>query len=136
MSESGLAPRQQEITFRNPALALGTSATYMVEETEENGQILRASYTPDANITGVATNNRVIRVINRGQSGAGTAVMAELTFAAGVNGVAGDERDIPLSGTPANLECDAGDIIAVQSAINGTGLADPGGLVQITLERE
>ena len=136
MTETGQAPRQQPISFRNPALAVGASATYMVEEAEENGQILSASYTPDAGITGVATNNRVIRVINRGQSGGGTAVMAELTFAAGTSVAAGDEIAIPLSATLANLECDAGDIIAVQSGINGTGLADPGGLVQITLERE
>ena len=46
-----------------------------------------------------------------------------------------DEKTIPLSGTAANLNVAAGDVLAWQSDSVGTGLADPGGLVTIAFGR-
>jgi hypothetical protein len=46
-----------------------------------------------------------------------------------------DETAIPLSGTPANLVVAAGDELQWQSTHVGTGIADPGGRVEVTFNR-
>lgn len=137
MTESGLAPRQQKLTATVPARVVGTaSATVVIGEAPENMDVAEVTYAPNAAITGAATNHFRVRVINRGQSGAGTEVLAELAFDAGVTAAAGDERTIPLSATTALLDLDAGDVLAFESANVGTGMADPGGLLQVTLNRD
>lgn len=92
-------------------------------------------YVPEAAITGVATNTRRVELVNRGQDGAGTTVVASLQFDSGVNATANNERAITLSGTAANLLLAAGDTLQWRSIAVGTGLADPGGLARVTLAR-
>ncbi len=74
-------------------------------------------------------------VINRGQAGVGTTIVAELAFDNGINAVAGDELMITLSAVPANLAVAEGDVLAWFSDAVGTGLADPGGLVRVVVNR-
>lgn len=90
------------------------------------------TYTTVTAITGANTNTRVVNLVNKGQTGAGTTVVATLQFDSGVNTVAADEKTITLSATPANLVLTAGDVLQWQSTHVGTGIADPGGLVSIT----
>jgi hypothetical protein len=85
-------------------------------------------------ITGAAPNNRRLDLVNRGQDGTGAAVIATLTFGAGINAAAYDQRDVPV--TPANAAVAAGDILEWRSTAVGTGLADPGGLVQVDIDRD
>ena len=93
------------------------------------------TYAPNALITGANTNTRRVALINRGQSGSGSAVVAELQFNSGVNGPAFDEKSLTLSVTPANLKLAEGDILEWLSDAVGTGLADPGGLVVVKMSR-
>jgi hypothetical protein len=116
------------------AVAAGSSDVSILGEVAADGTVTAASYIPDAAITGANTNTRQLRLVNRGQAGAGVAVVASLQFDAGVNGVAGDEKALTLSGTPANLQVKAGDVIAMESNAVGTGIADPGGLFQLEIE--
>lgn len=113
----------------------GTDTTIIVREAPFAGTVTECTYTPNADITGVNTNTRRVALINRGQAGAGTTIVAELQFNAGVNATAGDEKTITLSATPANLVVADGDIFAWFSDAVGTGIADPGGLVEILLSR-
>lgn len=99
------------------------------------GQVQSVSYAPSAAITGQNTNTRAIRLRNRGQSGAGTTVIAELQFDSGVNATAFDEKAITLSATPANLIVDEGDILEAFSDAVLTGLADPGGILIVEIAR-
>lgn len=99
------------------------------------GTVTSATYTPEAAITGAATNHRAIRVRNRGAAGSGTTVVAELAFDNGVNAAAFDEKALTLSATAANLEVAEGDVLEVFSDAVGTGLADPGGTVKVTISR-
>lgn len=99
------------------------------------GTVSSVTYTPDAAITGANTNTRAVRLRNRGQAGAGTTIVAELQFDAGVNATAFDEKVIPLSGTAANLVVAEGDILEWFSDAVGTGLADPGGLARVEISR-
>ncbi len=94
------------------------------------------TYTPNAVLTGANTNTRRVALINRGQGGTGNAVVAELQFGSGVNAPAFDEKSVTLSATPANLSLAEGDILEWLSDAVGTGLADPGGLVVVTLSRK
>lgn len=130
------APYVATLSENTPGVGTAASDdTIMLGEAPFAGTVTAVSYTPDADITGAATNYRRLALINRGASGAGSTVVAELSFVGGVNATAGDELTIPLSGTAANLVVAAGDVLAWFSDAVGTGLADPGGLVQVAVTR-
>lgn len=118
-----------------PALATDAEDTTTLFEAPFALTLTAASYVPDTAITGAATNNRKVAVVNKGAAGAGTTEMASLTFDDGVDGVAFDEKALTLSGTAANLNAAAGDIIAWASTAPGSGLADPGGTVIVEYSR-
>jgi hypothetical protein len=100
------------------------------------GVVSAVAYAPEAAMTGAAVNHRRLRLVNRGQSGSGTAVVAELLFSSGaVTAAAGDARALTLSGTGANLVVAAGDVLAWESTPIGTGMTDPGGLVEVSITR-
>lgn len=99
------------------------------------GVVSAVEYIPESAITGAATNNRTVSLINKGQSGAGTTTVASLNFANGVNASANDEKAIPLSGTAADLVVAAGDVLVWRSLHIATGIADPGGVVRVTFTR-
>jgi len=99
------------------------------------GTVTEVKYIAEAAVTGAATNNRTVSLVNKGQAGAGTTTVASLTFASGTNAVANDDTTVTLSGTAANLVVAEGDTLQWRSVANGTGLADPGGLIRITLSR-
>lgn len=94
--------------------------------------VAAVTYTPLSTITGAATNNRTVNLVNLGQAGSGTTVVATLNFGNGTNATGGVPKTIPLSGTAANLVLAAGDVLQWQSVHVGTGIADPGGLVSIS----
>jgi hypothetical protein len=110
--------------------------TTEIGEAAEAGVVSSVSYTPGANVTGADTDSRTVSLINKGADGNGTTVIATLDFVEGVDAADFDETAIPLSETPADLEVAAGNILAWVSAhVGSTGLADPGGLVQVEIGR-
>jgi hypothetical protein len=116
-------------------LTTGTAGDQTLGEAPYAGTVSDVSFTPEAAITGDNTNKRTFTLVNKGQAGAGSTVIATLDFVTGVNGVAFDEKQFTLSGTAANLVVASGDILAVVEAVAGTGLANPGGLVQVEITR-
>lgn len=114
-------------------VAAGSDLSTEALVAERDGVVQKVTYSPLAAVTGAATNNRTVALVNKGQDGTGTTVVATLTFDAGNNAAASDEKAVPLSGTPANLNVASGDVLQWQSTHNGTGIADPGGLVTVTL---
>lgn len=99
------------------------------------GTVTAVEYVPEAAITGAATNNRTISLINKGQSGSGTTVIASLNFGNGTNATAYDERALTLSATAADLVVAEGDVLMWRSLHIGTGITDPGGLARVTVSR-
>lgn len=97
--------------------------------------VTAVEYVPEAAITGAATNNRTVSLVNKGQAGSGTTTVASLTFDNGVNATAYNERALTLSGTAANLNLSAGDTLQWRSIHVGTGITDPGGVVRVTVTR-
>ncbi len=119
-----------------PGAAIGASYDQAIGESPFKGTVVAASIIPEAAITGQATNFRRLRVVNKGQAGAGTAITSEYAFdAAGKNAVAFDELALTLDATLANRNVEAGDVLAFVSDAVGTGLVDPGGVVQVEVAR-
>lgn len=118
-----------------PATILATNSE--VIEAPFDGVVTAVTYTAVAAVTGAASPaSRTISVINKGQAGAGTAVVASLALVSGVNLVAFDEKVITRSTTAADYAVLAGDILEFRSAaVGGTGLVDPGGSGSIRFER-
>lgn len=116
------------------AVVLGADLNTDIIQAEADGVITAVSYIPAATITGAATNNRTLNLVNKGAAGAGTTVIATLNFASGTNATADIARAITL-GVAANRAVAAGDILQWQSVHIGTGIADPGGLAVVTIGR-
>lgn len=94
--------------------------------------VTSVTYAPVTAITGANTNTRSVSLVNKGTDGSGSTVVATIQYNSGVNAAASDENTVTLSGTPANLNLAAGVLLQWQSTAVGTGIADPGGLVNVT----
>jgi hypothetical protein len=113
-----------------PALAAGASANTDLPPAPEPGKVVEAVFVPAAAVTINATNFRRLRVLN---SSRGNAVVASKDFSAGSAAVA---TAIPLTlaaGDPPFVS--EGDVLRVESTPVGTGQADPGGQVYVTVQQ-
>lgn len=118
------------------ATAAGTDDTFTIGEAPFAGTVTSASFVANATLTGADTDSRTLNVVNKGQAGAGSTVVASKAFTNGVNATAFDETALTLSGTAANLVVAAGDILQLHSdSIGGTGLAQPDGQVRVEITR-
>lgn len=89
------------------------------------GTIVAVRFTPSANITANGTNFRTLTVRNKGTNGlSGTTAVASRAWSA-VNSVLSTPELFTLSGTPANLEVQEGDVFDLQQGASGTGLIIP-----------
>lgn len=130
------APFVQVIERNVPAVSTaGNDDDTVLGQAPFDCTVTSVQYVPEAAITGAATNHRTVSLVNKGQAGAGTTSVAALTFDNGVNAAANDERAITLSATPANLVLAAGDTLQWRSIHVLTGIADPGGVVRVTISR-
>src|SRR5581483_7322059 len=78
------------------------------------------------------TNNRTLSVVNRGGgAGTGSTVIATVTLNSGTNLVDNVPTALTLSSVSGALTIASGDVLEFTSVHNGTGVADPGGLVAV-----
>jgi hypothetical protein len=118
------------------ATAIAADAEHNVAVAPFNATITAVTYVPDTVLTGANTDSRTIVLVNKGQAGAGTTVVATKAFTAGVNAAADDETTITLSVVANATSVVAGDVLAWQSNhVGSTGLADPGGLAKVSFSR-
>lgn len=129
------APLVRVIEQDVPAAATAVADDSVIAQSPFAGTVTAVQYVPEAAITGAATNNRAVSLVNKGQAGSGTTVVATLTFASGVNATANNEVALTLSATPADLVLAEGDTLQWRSIVNGTGLADPGGIARVVVSR-
>lgn len=125
-------------TFRIPVPPQATAATdepTVLTTVPFDATVTRVAYIPETAMTGVNTNNRFLRLRNRGQTGALGVTVAERELVAGQNPAAFDEYDITLSATVGNRDVAQGDVLEWFSDAQGTGIADPGGIVVIEYTR-
>ncbi|GGV91594.1 hypothetical protein [Streptomyces massasporeus] len=130
------APYVQVIEKNVPAVSTaGNDDDTVLGQAPFDCTVTSVQYVPEAAITGAATNNRTVSLVNKGQAGSGTTTVATLTFDNGVNAAANDEKAITLSGTAANLDLSAGDTLLWRSIHVASGITDPGGVVRVTISR-
>lgn len=130
------APYVRVIEADVPAVSTaGNDDDSVIAQAPFDCTVTAVQYVPEAAITGADTNSRTVSLVNKGAAGSGTTTVASLALTNGVNATANDEKAITLSGTAANLVLAAGDTLQWRSIHVGTGIADPGGLVRITVSR-
>ena len=129
------APLVRTIQATIPALGAAVAGDQVVGEAPFGGTVTAVTFTPEAAVTGDNTNTRSLLLHNKGQAGSGTTVVATLAFTTGNNGVAFDEKAFVLSVVAGATTVAEGDILAVVETVAGTGLANPGGRVEVTLSR-
>lgn len=117
-----------------PAVAAGVDADQVIGEVPFDGTVIGVSYTPEANIAGADTNSRTLTVVNKGADGNGNTVIATLDLVAGAAASDFDEKALALSAVAGALDVAEGDVLAFVSTHVGTGIADPGGQVQVKVE--
>ena len=129
------APYVEQFTIVAPAVAQGATGVSAVLKVPFAGTVSAASYTPVANVTGNTSASRTLTLVNKGADGNGTTVIGTLAFATGVDATDYNESAFTLSVVADATTVAAGDVIAFSSAFVGAGLADPGGLVSVSLSR-
>lgn len=118
------------------AASAGTADASGLTVAPFDGTIAAASLIPLTALTGANTDSRTFQVLNRGQAGSGTTVIASKAFTSGVNAPAEDETTLTLSVTAADLVVAAGDVLECKSLhVGSTGLAGPQGLVRLQYSR-
>lgn len=118
-----------------PGATIAADDSFVIGEAPFTGAVSGITYTPDLASTGDNTNKRVYTLVNKGQSGAGTTVIGTLDLITGVNLVAFDAKAFTLSVVANALNVVAGDVLAFVSTHAASGLVDPGGVVEVTINR-
>lgn len=118
-----------------PVTTVGNTLRTIIGRQSYARTIQAVSYIPQATQNGADTNSRTLTLYNRGTDGLGTTVVAQLALTSGVNLTDNVAKVITLSATPANLEIPANAVLEWESLAVGTGIADPGGLVEIQFAR-
>lgn len=116
------------------AAAITADPTFVVMKAPYALTISAVRYIPVASKSGADTNSRTLNLYNR-TTGAGAVLIATLALVSGVDLVDNVAKAIPLSATPANLEVASGDVLEWESLHVGTGITDPGGLLEISYIR-
>jgi hypothetical protein len=121
-----------------PAAGAAVAQDQAIGRSPITGTVVGASVISEAAVTANGTNYRTIRVLNKGQDGLGTTVVASLALdTPGTdNLVAFDEKALDLSGTAANLNVNQGDILVADETVTASGLAHSGYKVQVQVVRQ
>jgi hypothetical protein len=137
MADNAGAPLTKTISATIPAQGTaGTAQDNTVSEAPVDGTVSAVRLIPEANLTADNTNNRIFRLLNKGQTGSGSTVVA--TYQSNVAGgslTAFDEKLATLSATPANLVVAQGDVLVLDETVAGTGVAHSGFRVEVDISR-
>ena len=128
MQQSELAGDLVQISTIPAEGTAGTADSFTVMRVQRAIKITAAYWIPNAAVTGAATNNFALGVVNKGAAGSGTTTVTTVkTYGNGTNSAANVGETYTLSSTATDLQAAAGDIIALARTVNGTGLASPSG---------
>lgn len=108
----------------------GTAIEQVIGRAPFRCTVTAVEFVPNTTQAGANTNSFTLNVRNR-VGAAGTAVPASLAFLAGVDLTALTPKAITLSATAADLVLAEGDVITVEKAVVGSGLACPAGAIVI-----
>ena len=110
----------------------GSTQDWVIGEAETGGTVKEVTIIPEAAVTANATNYRTFRVINKGQSGAGSTVVASFATDTVTTDdlVAFDEKALTL-GSAANLVIAEGDVLVADETVAASGVAHGGYTIKV-----
>jgi hypothetical protein len=111
----------------------GTAQDTVIGEAPFAGTVTEVSFYPETAVAAAASNIRTFRLVNKGQSGAGTTVIASRSTVTSNSMVAYDEWTVTLSATAADLVVAAGDVLIFDETIGASGVAHGGGVVKVQI---
>jgi hypothetical protein len=125
---------RQELEAVIPAAGAAVTQDTVVGSAEVSGTVTSVTLSPEASVVGNATAYRTFRLINKGQTGAGSTVIASFaTNATPANDLtAYDEKAIPITGTATVAK---GDVLVLDETVASTGVAHSGGKVAVEISR-
>lgn len=131
------APQVKVIEATVPAATIAATQDQVISEAPFAGTVTKVVIVPEAALTANATNYRTFRVINKGQAGAGTTVVASFATDTPTTDdlVAFDEKELTLSVVAGATTVVAGDVLAVDETVTASGIAHSGYRVQVTISR-
>lgn len=136
--EASQAPRSQTLTGFVPAAGAAVAQDQTIGEATVSGQVTEVTITPEANLSANGSNYRTFRLLNKGQDGNGSTVVASFaTDTVTTDDLADfDEKTITLSVVTDAKDVAAGDILAVDETVTGTGVAHSGYSVKVTISNQ
>lgn len=124
-------PRDLTMQAHVPATAATNDLQMIVGPVRYSATVQSVTYIPAGDVTGASGDNRTLTVINHG-TGAGSVSVASLPLTSGNNLSDNVAATITLaSGSARNVE--VGDVLGYASTKQSAGVADPGGLLIVTL---
>jgi len=129
------APFTRTVEATIPAAAIAANTDQAVTEAPFDATVTKCALVPEAAVTGDNTNTRTFTLVNKGQAGAGTTVVATLALTTGVNLVAFDEKLFTLSAVAGATSVVAGDVLQLNEVVAASGLAHSGGRVVVEFTR-
>ncbi len=121
------AVRQHATVFNPGAAAADATEQWALLAAERDLVIHRVSWVPKAAVTGQATNNFNLNVINVGADGGAGTELGNVDFGAGTNATADVEKVVVST----DKRVKAGDVVVVQREKVGTGLDMPEGAFSV-----
>lgn len=115
----------------------GNAQDQVVGEAPVDGTVTSVKIVPEANLTAHGSNYRTFRLVNKGQDGNGATVVASFaTDTPTTDNLADfDEHALALSGVAGATTVAAGDVLAVDETVTGTGVAHSGYRVIVEISR-
>lgn len=135
MADSAPLVRKLEATV--PAAGAAVAQDQVVGEAPFDGTVTEVTIIPEAALTANATNYRTFQLVNKGQDGTGTTVVA--TFATDTvtddDLDAFDEKALTLSVVEDATTVAEGDVLAAVETVAASGVAHSGYRIQVAVSR-
>lgn len=130
-------PNVQRLTATVPAAGAAVTQDETIGKAPFAGVVSAVNLVPEANLTANATNFRTFAVVNKGQDGNGSTVVASFaTDTVTTDDLADfDEKGIPVSVVANAANVAAGDILAAVETVGGTGVAHSGYTITVEVSR-
>jgi len=136
--EASKAPRTEVLEATIAAQGTANAAQdQVIGEAPFAGTVTSVKIVPEAALTAHGTNYRTFRVINKGQAGSGSTVVASLaTDTVTTDDLAAfDEKNVPLSVVTGATTVAQGDVLAVDETVAASGVAHSGYRVLVEISR-
>lgn len=134
----GTAPLSRTISAEVAAQGTaGTVQDFVIGEAPFAGTVTEVTIIPEAAVIANATNFRTFRVVNKGQAGAGTTVVASFATDTVTTDdlVAFAEKALTLSAVANATTVAEGDVLVADETVAAAGVAHGGYTIQVTISR-